>query len=134
MWFTDRADAGWRRGCGICGTQTLSCSGCPEAVGEWYVHFDQTSDDEVLTLLTRAREQRPAPNAEAAPADPLQRDDDVEIHVGNIVLPGHVTIPERPPRYEPPPIPVRRWPQWCRGAGALTSPRHGCGRCSRRRY
>lgn len=66
------------------------------AVGEWYVHFGQTSDDEVLTLLTRAREQHPVPNAEAAAADPLLRDDDVEIHVGNITLPGHVTIPDRP--------------------------------------
>lgn len=32
------------------------------AVGQWYRHFDQTSDDEVRQLLERAAESRPLPN------------------------------------------------------------------------
>jgi predicted phosphoribosyltransferase len=40
------------------------CANMPErfsAVGQWYVRFDQTSDDEVRELLTRAAE-RPEPS------------------------------------------------------------------------
>jgi predicted phosphoribosyltransferase len=39
------------------------CANMPEpfsAVGQWYVRFDQTSDDEVRELLTRAGERREA--------------------------------------------------------------------------
>ena len=40
------------------------CAAMPEpfrAVGRWYRHFGQTSDEEVQTLLENARRLRPSP-------------------------------------------------------------------------
>ena len=49
------------------------------AVGQWYEDFDQTTDEEVVTLLRRAARR--------------SRDDEVAVDVGRLRLPGHLTIP-----------------------------------------
>ncbi len=65
------------------------------AVGAWYRHFDQTSDDEVAALLRSAAEGVPEPPA--APAgDPPLRDEEVRVVTGEVELAGHLTIPENP--------------------------------------
>ena len=68
------------------------------AVGQFYDHFSQTTDEEVVTLLRRAS-RPPAlktarPNREAAvpPGTISQRE--VTIPVGNIVLQGTLTVPQ----------------------------------------
>jgi putative phosphoribosyl transferase len=57
------------------------------AVGQWYRDFTQTSDAEVARLLHLA----------ATPPDRLldlgQRDEDVEVVVGRVTLPGRLTVP-----------------------------------------
>ncbi|EME58635.1 phosphoribosyltransferase [Amycolatopsis decaplanina] len=67
------------------------------AVGRWYRDFRQTSDDEVADLLRRAALPAPEPAATAmGAADPIMRDDDVEMVVGGVGLAGHLTVPENP--------------------------------------
>ncbi len=51
------------------------------SVGEWYQDFSQTSDEEVIALLSEA----------ARRSDPLDRE--VEVTVGALRLPGHLTVP-----------------------------------------
>ncbi|MEU6586841.1 phosphoribosyltransferase [Nocardia sp. NPDC046763] len=65
------------------------------AVGQWYHHFEQTSDHEVIELLARAaaRDPRPQPGPDA---DPPLRDDEVCVQAGKAMLSGHLTIPEHP--------------------------------------
>ena len=66
------------------------------AVGEWYVDFSQTSDDEVIRLL-----QAPAPAAVlSADVDPpgdipdiAARDEEIGITAPGAQLAGHLTIP-----------------------------------------
>ncbi|RJQ87281.1 phosphoribosyltransferase family protein [Amycolatopsis panacis] len=65
------------------------------AVGQWYRDFRQTSDDEVAALLRRAARRIPAP-PDAAADDPPIRDDEVEVRAGQVLLAGHLTIPENP--------------------------------------
>ncbi|MTE14215.1 phosphoribosyltransferase [Nocardia aurantiaca] len=65
------------------------------AVGQWYHHFDQTSDDEVVELLTRAA-ARTAPPQPVPAADPRLRDDEVCVRAGKVDLAGHLTIPAHP--------------------------------------
>jgi putative phosphoribosyl transferase len=67
------------------------------AVGEWYAHFTQTSDDEVVALLGAAA---PAVVVSAAEADPpgdkggvAVRDEEIQITAGGIRLAGRLTIP-----------------------------------------
>ncbi|PSR64831.1 MULTISPECIES: phosphoribosyltransferase family protein [Nocardia] len=65
-----------------------------DAVGQWYRHFGQTSDAEVVDLLARAAvaaRQRPGL---AEPDDPPLVDDEVAITVGKAELSGHLTVPE----------------------------------------
>jgi putative phosphoribosyl transferase len=68
------------------------------AVGQFYDHFSQTTDEEVVTLLRRASRapvlKTARPNAQSAdpPADISQRE--VTIPVGNIVLQGTLAIPQ----------------------------------------
>lgn len=71
------------------------------AVGEWYVDFSQTTDEEVLDCLARAD----ARAAHAAPSEPLTprsapatvtrsgRNDDVSVDAGGVLLPGHLVVP-----------------------------------------
>jgi putative phosphoribosyl transferase len=49
------------------------------AVGQWYDEFDQTLDEEVVAALVRAGGRA--------------RDDEVNITIGSLRLPGHLTIP-----------------------------------------
>jgi putative phosphoribosyl transferase len=62
------------------------------AVGQFYDHFEQVSDDEVVELL---RFGVPQPIAPQTDADPPVRDDEVVIPAGGQLLEGHLTIPER---------------------------------------
>ena len=65
------------------------------AVGEWYRHFGQTSDSEVVELLRRADANEP--HSRPVPADdPPSCDADVRVNAGTIELAGHLTIPEHP--------------------------------------
>jgi putative phosphoribosyl transferase len=75
------------------------CLHAPEfyfAVGQGYRNFAQTSDDEVVALLDRAREGF----REAIAADPTDdlpvRDEEVRVAAGPVVVAGHLTIPENP--------------------------------------
>lgn len=76
------------------------------AVGQGYRTFTQTSDDEVVALLERARagfgEQAAgtvtgtAGSGLAEAADPPLRDEDVRVDAGGVVVAGHLMIPENP--------------------------------------
>jgi putative phosphoribosyl transferase len=63
------------------------------AVGQWYVDFSPTSDDEVMELLAEAAH---APSIGPGGDDPPPRDEDVEITAGGVTLAGHLSVPERP--------------------------------------
>ena len=63
------------------------------AVGQWYSEFSQTSDEEVVDLLRRAREGTKLTHA-VADADPLVRDEEVAVNPGPVRLAGHLTVPE----------------------------------------
>jgi putative phosphoribosyl transferase len=78
----------------------LVCLESPEmflAIGQWYEDFSQTSDAEVVDLLDRAAQARPAPAAGSAVVDPVVwlRDEEVEVAAGPVRLGGHLTVPER---------------------------------------
>ena len=64
------------------------------AVGQGYRTFAQTSDDEVVALLDRAREGYREVAASAA--DPPVRDEEVRVTAGPVSVAGHLTIPEHP--------------------------------------
>ena len=66
------------------------------AVGQGYRNFTQTSDEEVVTLLDRAREASPEPTAAGPPDDPPLRDEEVRVSAGPVTVAGHLTIPEQP--------------------------------------
>ncbi|OBB70161.1 phosphoribosyl transferase [Mycobacterium sp. 852014-50255_SCH5639931] len=75
------------------------CLHTPEfffAVGQGYRNFTQTSDDEVVALLDRARDGSRGPVADAAADDPPLRDEEVRVSAGSVVVAGHLTIPEDP--------------------------------------
>jgi putative phosphoribosyl transferase len=67
------------------------------AIGEWYIDFSQTPDEEVVALL--APDVAPsgaAPEGEngTVPSDPPGRDEEVQIRLGPVRLGGHLTVPE----------------------------------------
>ena len=66
------------------------------AVGQGYRNFTQTSDDEVINLLDRARRASPEPTAAGTPDDPPLRDEEVRVSAGPVTVAGHLTIPEQP--------------------------------------
>ncbi|MFC5993757.1 phosphoribosyltransferase family protein [Pseudonocardia hispaniensis] len=64
------------------------------AVGQFYERFGQTSDHEVIALLQRSERGVQAPRA--APTDdddPPLRDDEIEMGVGTVRLPGQLVVP-----------------------------------------
>ncbi len=63
------------------------------AVGQGYDNFTQTSDQEVVTLLDRARSEFGAGHQ---PPDPARRDDEVRVLAGPVSAIGRLTIPDRP--------------------------------------
>ncbi len=64
-------------------------------VGQGYRHFAQTSDDEVVALLKRARSGfRAAASADAD--DPPLRDEEIRVTAGQVSVAGHLAIPEHP--------------------------------------
>lgn len=66
------------------------------AVGQGYRNFTQTSDDEVIALLDRARRNFAEAAAIDAAADPPLRDEEVLVLAGPATVAGHLTIPESP--------------------------------------
>ena len=66
------------------------------AVGQGYRNFTQTSDDEVIALLDRARRNFAEAAAIDAAADPPLRDEEVRVLAGSVTVAGHLTIPEHP--------------------------------------
>ena len=65
------------------------------AVGQGYRNFRQTSDDEVIALLDRARGGFRDVLAGGSAADPPLRDEEVEVVAGPVSVAGHLTIPKR---------------------------------------
>jgi putative phosphoribosyl transferase len=65
------------------------------AVGQGYRNFGQTSDDEVVALLKRARSGFRAV-ASAGADDPPLRDEEIRVTAGQVSVAGHLTIPEHP--------------------------------------
>ncbi|WP_433560325.1 alpha/beta family hydrolase [Nocardia sp. CA-151230] len=65
------------------------------AVGRWYHHFGQTTDDEVVELLDHAAARAALPQRDPA-ADPPLRDEEVRVRAGKIELAGLLTVPEHP--------------------------------------
>ncbi len=65
------------------------------AVGQGYRNFAQTSDDEVVALLDRARSDFRAA-ASAGAGDPPLRDEEIQVTAGPVSVAGHLTIPEHP--------------------------------------
>ncbi len=63
------------------------------AVGQGYRNFAQTSDDEVVALLNRARSGF---RAVAGADDPPLRDEEILVPSGRVSVAGHLTIPEHP--------------------------------------
>ncbi|MFZ0249409.1 MAG: phosphoribosyltransferase family protein [Acidimicrobiales bacterium] len=63
------------------------------AVGQFYVDFSQTSDEEVVELLERAASRMDGPPV-AMSADPPVRDEDVIVQAQAVRLFGHLVIPE----------------------------------------
>jgi putative phosphoribosyl transferase len=64
-------------------------------VGQFYINFNQTSDDTVVVCLERSAERAPATAmAVTADDDPPVFDGDVEVHAGPVRLRGHLTVPE----------------------------------------
>ena len=66
------------------------------AVGQGYRNFTQTSDDEVIALLDRARDGFQEVVASASAGDPPLRDEEVRVAAGPVSVAGHLTIPEHP--------------------------------------
>ncbi len=66
------------------------------AIGQFYDDFAQTPDEEVLDLLERAAAGPAAAIASPQPAaaDPLVRDEEVEVTAGPVRLAGHLIVPE----------------------------------------
>lgn len=63
------------------------------AVGQAYVDFRPVPDEEVLDLLQRADAAR-GHRADAATRRPPVRDEDVAVRAGDVLLAGHLTVPD----------------------------------------
>ena len=72
------------------------CLESPEpfwAIGAWYGDFSPTVDREVIDLLHEARKARAAAAGGSDPRTHAGYDGEVEVHAGEHVLPGSLTIP-----------------------------------------
>jgi predicted phosphoribosyltransferase/predicted alpha/beta-hydrolase family hydrolase len=65
------------------------------AVGQFYEHFDQTSDDEVVRLLTEFGDGHRSAGAEASGPAAGVRHLDVGILDGEVTVGGRLTVPDR---------------------------------------
>jgi putative phosphoribosyl transferase len=63
------------------------------AVGEWYERFDQTTDDEVHTLLAAAAADEAAEHERHEDVPGAAVDDDVTVSSPGLHLQGHLTVP-----------------------------------------
>ncbi|WP_016701368.1 phosphoribosyltransferase [Actinoalloteichus spitiensis] len=63
------------------------------AVGQAYAHFEQTSDAEVVDLLSR---DHTAPASVPEPRTGRTSDQDVAVTAGAVTLPGHLHLPTHP--------------------------------------
>lgn len=80
-------------------TDELVCLQTPDpyfAVGQGYRNFAQTSDDEVVALLERARVSVPETVGSRFANDPGTRDEQIRIATGYVSLAGRLTVPEHP--------------------------------------
>lgn len=66
------------------------------AVGQGYRNFTQTSDEEVIALLDRARADFAGPAAASVAGNPRLGDGEVEVRAGEVTVSGHLTVPEQP--------------------------------------
>ncbi|WP_418155141.1 phosphoribosyltransferase family protein [Actinoalloteichus caeruleus] len=64
------------------------------AVGQAYAHFDQTSDAEVVDLLSR--DHTGPSSVPGPPASSTTADQDVTVPAGTVTLPGHLHLPAQP--------------------------------------
>ncbi|HLF40813.1 MAG TPA: phosphoribosyltransferase [Acidimicrobiia bacterium] len=92
------APSGWTSRIGT-DADELVCLHTPElffAIGQFYIDFSQTADEEVVACLDQAAGRaRAAVEASAGPADdPPWRDEEIELAAGAIRLAGHLTLPE----------------------------------------
>ncbi len=91
------APADWKRRLAGSADELISLS-TPRffaGVGQFYADFSQTSDHEVITLLERsARRTKGARRAPAGNSGP--RDVDVELRTGDVLLGGHLSVPDNP--------------------------------------
>jgi putative phosphoribosyl transferase len=62
------------------------------SVGQWYDDFTQVDDQTVVDLLRRSQRRRHAP-ASATPTERPPVDTEVEVDVGALSLPGHLSVP-----------------------------------------
>jgi putative phosphoribosyl transferase len=91
------APQGWESRIGSEADELVSLA-TPEpffAIGQFYDDFSQTTDEEVLDCLERARLGRPAASRTGA-YDPPTRDEDVEVQGASVRLAGHLALPEHP--------------------------------------
>jgi putative phosphoribosyl transferase len=63
------------------------------AVGEWYLDFSQTTDDEVTRLLEEAAHAPGGASGAGDTVDLTGHDREVEVDVGPVRLAGHLTVP-----------------------------------------
>ena len=63
------------------------------AIGEWYEDFSQTSDQEVINILSDAAAASPGPAGEAVTAAAPGADGEIVLHAGTAELAGHLTVP-----------------------------------------
>ncbi|MDA8074937.1 MAG: phosphoribosyltransferase family protein [Actinomycetota bacterium] len=91
------APRGWESRIGSDADELISLS-TPEpffAIGQFYDDFSQTTDEEVIECLERARVGGSAASASrGANDDPPTRDEDVEVQAGSARLGGHLMVPE----------------------------------------
>ena len=95
------APPGWRDRIGQ-DADELVCVASPTlffAIGQFYVDFSQTTDEEVLACLEAAGRREPAtvaPSADAGDVDPAPVAQEVEVRIGDLRLGGLLSVPERP--------------------------------------
>jgi len=68
-----------------------------QAVGQFYRDFTQTTDEQVVQLLDESAARMMARSGDQTSADPPASalDEDVAIPVGDVVVTGHLTVPEQ---------------------------------------